>query len=318
MIGLGSALGLAGTTLGILAAPLAILRAVLEPSVSLRLKVLVILVAVSGVITYRQVCRVGGVTVFHADPRLALPSVDFAGGAGYALSVPGRLLWPSLIGVPVSSMIGPMPAWFCIGAGALALAATAMLALWPRAWWNRRLVLVGAAMIYCSYALTYSARIAMLKRATGPSRNSSTSSPRGTMSCRYWVRSRLSPRPRRVAVLRRCDARQRAACLDRGPGRLGDDARTIGRGFSLELDAASARPARHPVGATPSRRIGNAEGVSRSQLMRIFDPVYRNWNGSIMNRPPAAFHLMNLAVQAPEEVAGRFPMARPVPDSWRG
>ena len=74
----------------------------LEPRASRRLKVLVIVVAVGGVITYRQVCKVGGVTVFHTDPRSALPNVDLAGGLGYALSVPGRLLWPSLMGVPVS------------------------------------------------------------------------------------------------------------------------------------------------------------------------------------------------------------------------
>ena len=163
MIGIGSALGLAATTLGILAAPLAILRGLLEPRISKLLKLLVIVTAVGGVTTYRQVCKMGGVTVFHTDPRSALPKIDLVGGMGYALSVPGRVLWPSLLGGPVSSLVDPLPAWLSFGAGTMALAATAAMALWPRAFWNRRLVVIGAAMIYSAYALTYSARTVMLK-----------------------------------------------------------------------------------------------------------------------------------------------------------
>ncbi len=309
MVGIGSALGLAGTTLGILAAPLAILRAVLEPRVSLRLKVLVVVVAVGGVISYRQACTMAGVTDFHTDPRSALPSVDLAGGLGYALSVPGRLLWPSLIGVPVSLMIRPLPAWFCVGAGALALAATAALALWPRARWNRRLVLVGAAMIYCSYALTYSARTVMLKegRWTEPQFLYQFAS-------RYHVFPLLGLVTMVAAVLaswpffRRCDARRGLPALI--AALVGLVTMLVQSGEASQWNWMLRQPDQrvtlsvlHHLG-----ELARAEGVSRSQLMRIFDPVYRTWNGSVMNDRPYAFHLMNLAVQAPEQVE------RPLPD----
>ena len=309
MIGLGSALGLAGTTLGILAAPLAILRTLLEPRASLRLKVLVIVVAVGGVITYRQVCKVGGVTVFHTDPRSALPSVDLAGGLGYALSVPGRLLWPSLMGIPVTRMIGSLPAWFCFGAGGLALGVTATLALWPRAWWNRRLVFVGAAMIYCPYALTYSARTVMLKegRWTEPQFLYQ-------FAARYHALPLLGLVTIIAAVLaawplvRRCDARRGLPALL--AALVGLVTMLVQSGEASHWNWMLRQPDQrvtlsvlHHLG-----ELASAEGVTRSQLMRIFDPVYRDWNGSVMNDRPYAFHLMNLAVQATEQVE------RPLPD----
>ena len=309
MIGFGSALGLAGTTLGILAAPLTILRAVLEPRASLRKKALVIAVAVGGVITYRQVCKVGGVTVFHADPRSAFPSVDLTGGLGYALSVPGRLLWPSLMGVPVTTMIGPLPVWFCFGAGALALTATAALALWPPARWNRRLVLVGAAMIYCSYTLTYSARTVMMKegRWTEPQFLYQ-------FAARYHVLPLLGLVTIVAAILaswplvRRCDARRGLPALL--AALVGLVTMLVQSGEASHWNWMLRQPDQritlsvlHHLG-----ELASAEGISRSQLMRIFDPVYRNWNGSVMNDRPYAFHLMNLAVQAPEQVE------RPLPD----
>jgi hypothetical protein len=48
--------------------------------------------------------------------------------------------------------------------------------------------------------------------------------------------------------------------------------------------------------------LARAEGIPRRQLMRIFDPVYRAWNGTLVKDCPRAFHLMNLAVRAPEYV----------------
>ena len=48
-------------------------------------------------------------------------------------------------------------------------------------------------------------------------------------------------------------------------------------------------------------------GISRSQLMRVFDPVHRPWNGSVKSDRPYAFHLMNLAVQAPMEIEPALP-----------
>ena len=100
MIGLGSALGLAGTTLGILAAPLAILRAVLDPTISRRLKVLVIMAAVSGVVTYRQVCKVGRSDGFSHQPALGASRASTL-RAAWAMLCPcqgecsGRRSWAS-------------------------------------------------------------------------------------------------------------------------------------------------------------------------------------------------------------------------------
>jgi len=49
-------------------------------------------------------------------------------------------------------------------------------------------------------------------------------------------------------------------------------------------------------------KLARADGISRAQLLRIFDPVYRSWNGSLLSDCPRAFHLMNLAAVAPESV----------------
>ena len=53
---------------------------------------------------------------------------------------------------------GAYPSWLSWGPGILALLTVAALAVWHGARWNRRLVLVGAAMIYLGYGLTYIAR----------------------------------------------------------------------------------------------------------------------------------------------------------------
>ena len=60
--------------------------------------------------------------------------------------------------------------------------------------------------------------------------------------------------------------------------------------------------------STTSENWLRAEGISRPQLQRIFDPVYRQWNGSVLSDCPRAFHLLNLAVQASDKIE------RPVPD----
>ncbi len=164
MVGLGSALGLSGTTLGILAAPLAVLRSALDPTISRRLKGTgrphwrerrTELQAglqggrgdglshrpTSGVSAHRP-CRRPGLCLYGAGPRALAVAAgrsrfldDLADGRMVLRRGWGYWPWPR----------------------------TAALALWPRAVWNRRLVVVGAAMIYCSYALTYSARTIMLK-----------------------------------------------------------------------------------------------------------------------------------------------------------
>jgi hypothetical protein len=303
LIGIGSALGVAGTTLGILAAPLAIVRAVLEPAASRRLKILVIVAAVTGVVTYRQVCKVGGISTFQTDPKSALPKVDIACGLAYALSVPGRILWPSLLGFPVSSMINPLPSWLCMGAGVVALAATAVLAFWPRASWNRRIVVIGAAMIYSSYALTYSARVSLLKDGRWTE---------AQLLYRYASRYHVLPLLGSVTIVAAILASGRLARLcDAHRGLPAFIAALVGL-FTMFVQSGEASywdwilkqpdqratlAAVHHVG-----ELARREGIPRSQLMRIFDPVYRPWNGSVMNDRPYAFHMMNLAVEAPAQV----------------
>ncbi len=308
MIFVGTVLGLAGTTLGILAAPLAIFRGVFEPKISGRLKVLVIVAAVGGIVAYRQVCKMGGVTLFKTDPQSAFPKVDLVGGMGYAFSVPGRLLWPSLLGVPVSSLIDPLPAWLCIGAGAMALTATAALALWPRALWNRRLVLIGAAMIYSAYALTYSARMIMLKQGLW-------TEPQFLyqFAARYHVLPLLGLLTVVAAVLaswpvlRRCDTRRGlpallAAFVGLITMFVQAEEASKWNWMLRQPDQRVTLSALHHLG-----QLARDEGLPRSQLMRVFDPVFRPWNGSVMHDNPNAFHLMNLAVEAPEQVERSVP-----------
>lgn len=62
-------------------------------------------------------------------------------------------------------------------------------------------------------------------------------------------------------------------------------------------DQRATLAAVHHVG-----ELAHAHGISRPQLERVFDPVYRSWNGSLVNDCPRAFHLMNLAVQAAKTV----------------
>ena len=309
VVGIGSGLGLAGTTLGILAGPVAIVRGLVDRSASRWKKVLVIVAAVGGVFTYRQICKVGGVTVFHADPRSALPGVDARGGLFYALTVPGRVLWPSLVGVPVSREIMPQPLWLSVGAGAVVLALTAALAFWPKAPWNRRQVLVGAAMIYGCYLLTYSARTHMLK--TGQ-----WTEPQFLyqFASRYHVLPLLGSVTILATLLaswpliRRLDARRGAAALLAAVVGLAtmfvqEKESSFWNWMLDQPDQKTTLAAVNHVGD-----LARDQGVTRAQLMRIFDPVRRPWNGSVMNDRPYAFHLMNLAVQAPAEAL------RPVPD----
>ena len=152
----------AGTTIGILAAPLAILRAVLAPC-SRRLKLLAVLAALSGVLVYVEACNLGCSDSANSARVQNLSTIEPIAGLGYALAVPGRMLWPSTLGVPatwLATVSGPVAVW---GAGIGAFSATLWLATWRRAPWNRQLILVGAAMIYCGYVLTYVPRVTMLR-----------------------------------------------------------------------------------------------------------------------------------------------------------
>jgi hypothetical protein len=53
--------------------------------------------------------------------------------------------------------------------------------------------------------------------------------------------------------------------------------------------------------------LARQEGIPRSQLVRIFDPCFRPWNGSVLHDHPDTFHLMELAAAAPDAVAQPLP-----------
>ncbi len=309
LIGIGCALGPAGTTLGILALPLAVLRAAIEPGASRRMKVSAFLAAAAGLTCHTLVGMMGtsDVAYVSVSGRFRL---DPVGGLEHALTVPGRILWPSALGVPATWTAAPMSIWLRGGAGALALAGILALAAWPRARWDRRLVLVGAAMIYTSYFLTFTSRMHMYKLGYWTEAELVYK-----FAARYHVLPLIGLAATVAALLsswpmiRRCDTRRGLPML-------------VGTAVGLVMFAMQAHEATqwdwmlhqpdqratfeavHRVGV-----VARDEGIPRGQLLRIFDPAYRTWNASVQINRPYAFHIMSLAIQAPERVEHLIPDA---------
>ena len=309
LIGIGCALGPAGTTLGVLALPLAVLRAGIEPGASRRMKALAVLAAAAGLTSHTLIGMMGDSEIAYASVSGRF-RLDPVGGLEHALTVPGRILWPSALGVPATWTAAPMSAWLRWGAGALALAGMAALAAWPRARWDRRLVLVGAAMIYSCYFLTYTSRMHMYKLGYWTEAELVYK-----FAARYHVLPLIGLAATVAALLsawpmiRRCDARRGLPAL-------------IGTAVGLVMFALHAQEAaqwRWMLHASDQQatfealhRVGvvaRDEGISRGQLLRIFDPAYRPWNASVRGNRPYAFHIMNLAIQAPERVVRLIPDA---------
>jgi hypothetical protein len=303
LIGIGSALGPAGTTLGILAVPLAILRAALQPAATRTVKLLAAVAAVAGFFAYEEFSRLGGVEAVRTARVQGLPKVDPLGGLGYAASVPGRLLVPSTFGVPASRLVMPLPSWIVRGAGALTLLAAAVLTSWPHARWDRRLLFIGAAMIYSSYMLTYSSRMSMMKEGLWTEPDFLYN-----FAGRYHVLPSLGLAAIVAALLaswplvRRCDSRRGVpAMIGTLVGLL---MFTLQHAEATRWDWMLCQPDQRETLSAVHRvgEIARAEGVSRPQLLRIFDPAWRSWNGSLVHDCPPAFHLMNLAVQADDHL----------------
>lgn len=304
LIGLGTMLGPAGSSLGHLAAPLAILRALLDRGVSRGGKVLVLLAAFGGVLAYLGVCRLGGLEPValgrHGNAHLA----DLRMGLEYALSVPGRLLLPSAIGLPASWCSTALPAWLGWGIGGLLLLGLGAIALQPGSEWNQRTVLMGAAMIYLGYALTYTARVCKVRQ--GVWSEAQLIYGYGT---RYHVLPLLGLSAVFAALLagwrpiRRCDARSgrpelvgTLLCL----AMLAVHRREVNNRCAGMLYAPDQKPtmaALHNAG-----QVAQEAGISRSQLLRIVAPVLRPWNLGLLLENSPDFPLMKL-VQAPEQVA---------------
>ena len=83
-------------------------------------------------------------------------------GLSYALCVPAWILGPSAIGAPASWCADGFSLSLGTLAGSVVLVVLVAVVVWPRAWYNRRLLILGAAMIYLAYALTFTARAGLV------------------------------------------------------------------------------------------------------------------------------------------------------------
>jgi hypothetical protein len=308
LIGVGSALGPAGSTIGVLGMPLAVFRACIDPATSWRRKAQGSSAAFGGLGIYLVIRELIGAGLFRAAPKQSPGLAEPITGLGYAFTVPGRVLWPAMAGVPARWMVVNLSTGLAWLLGALALAALLILAAKPRASWNRRLVLVGGAMIYLGYALTYCARAGMVRlgKWTEPQ-----------MLYDFGGRYHLVPLLGACAVVaavlaalplvRRADgARGRPALIGIIAGLV---ALTVNRYDAENWRWMLEQPDQKPTLAALHRvgELAHAEGVSRDQLTKIFDPVFRPWNGSVRLNP-YYFHFMKLVAQAPLTVD------RPLPD----
>ena len=118
--------------------------------------------AAGGVSCYEEFSGLGPVEAVHSARVQSLPRIDALGAWATPLLSRAGLL-PSTLGVPASWLVKPLPPWVVLSLRSRVPLAARVLAAWPRSRWDRRLVLVGATMIYCSYVLTYSPRVAMMR-----------------------------------------------------------------------------------------------------------------------------------------------------------
>jgi hypothetical protein len=198
-------------------------------------------------------------------------------------------------------LAAPMSASWAWGLGSLALGGTAALVLWPRARWDRRLILVAAAMIYLTYALTYSCRVSLLKEGywTEPQLLY-------FYAGRYHVLPLLGAAATLAAVAASIPLVRRCDCYRGVPAALGltcglvlmfaQEGEATRWDWMLEQpDQQATMEALHRLG-----EVARDEGITREQLLRVVAPIWRPWNGSVFHCRPNASHLAILCIQAPE------------------
>jgi hypothetical protein len=303
LIAAGSVLGPACSTIGLMAAPLAGLRAVLDPAASRRRKALALLAAIGGLAAYFLAGELSGMSLMRSARTHNHGMAEPLTGLGYALTVPGHILWPSLLGFRPSLLVGLFPTGLRWGLGLAALGALLALIARPCAAWDRRLVLIGAAMIYPAYALTYCARAGLIRQGRWTEAELLyvwagryhllpllgacvvlASVVSAIPAVRRWDRSRL--RPLVIGVL--------TGFLTLFANREGVN---DWRWMLVQPDQKQTLAALHRVG-----QLAREEGVTREQLTRVFDPVLRPWNDPLRINPPY-FHFMKMVEQAPINVA---------------
>ena len=303
-IGLATVLAPAATSLGHLAMPLAILRGFANPKAALRAKFAVAAHCDSE--ARWRTCWLASSGAERLSPRLDNTTQGWLTlwrASATRSTVPGRLLWPSAFGVPASWCAAALPSWLSWGSGILALLIVAALAVWHRARWNRRLVLVGAAMIYLGYGLTYMARAGLVTRGRWTE---------AQLIYRYATRYHVLPLIGLAAVLaavlaawrpiRRCDARRGLPALVGavvGLTMLAVQRHEVNTWCWL-LGYSDQRPTLAALDHV--RRVACEEGITRAQLARIVAPALRPWNAPLLTDTPASFSLMKL-VEAPIQVS---------------
>jgi hypothetical protein len=281
--------------------PLAILRGLAEPRLSWRQKCLVIVAAGAGVAAYMSACHWGGSDVISVAVQKKRQTIELLAGLKYAFCVPGWILGLSAVGVPASWCAEVFRTWVGWGAGIAVLITLVGHAFWPRASWNRRVVVVGTAMIYSGYALAYVGRSCLvvqgkISEAELFYRYASRYHTLPMLGLASVLASVLSSR----RLMRRCDAR------DGLPAVLGafvglvmfavqhHEVETYWAPMLHHQDQKVTMSALHHLG-----KVAREEGISRKQLDRIIAPAVRSWNSGLLTHRPEYLSFMRL-IEIPE------------------
>ncbi len=302
MVGLGTMIGPAFSSLGHLAMPLAIVRIVMNHDATTRVRRHAVVVAILGEVLYLLVCSLSGADIVATAQLPSRRLTDIVPGLYYALTVPARLLLPSILGAPASSCASPLPAGLTWGAAILFMATATFLALWPRGRWNRGLVLTGAVTIYLGYLATFYARAFLVRSGRWTEAEFIYRfAPRYHVLPLLGLAGVAAPFLAAIRPVRWADARRGLPAL--AGLAVGLAAWAVQR---QECDTWSwilHQPDQPPTLAALDRvgRVAREEGITRRQLSRVVAPAGRGWNMSLLPVRRAWFHPMKL-VEAPEFV----------------